>query len=415
MPGKSDDTARAAPLEQEAVATAMTWWVVAATTAIQAAISFAVLALTGMAPAAANSLGVPASYVGYHTSVVYGAAMLGTLPLGPAIARWGACRVNQASLLLAAAGCALAAVPALGVVAMGSLAMGFGLGSTVPAAAHLLARFTPRRRRNLFFSIKQTGVPFGGVLAGAVGPPIAVAFGWRWTLACVAAAAIALAALLQVARERWDDDREPGTSLKINPLHGLLLLRAGPELMALAAHGFFLGIVQLSTVSFLVTLLAIEAGLDLVAAGLVLSAFLMTGAAARVLWGWVADRAGSGLGVLALLAVCTTAGVLAVTTVSAGWSYAALMALFVALAVSAVGWNGVYLAEAARLAPAGQVAAATSGSISTLYFGALIGPSLFATAYGFVGSYAATFGLLGIAGAGAVAAAAVAIRAARRD
>jgi hypothetical protein len=41
----------------------------------------------------------------------------------------------------------------------------------------LLARFTPPDRRNIVFSLKQTGVPLGGILTAAVTPAIAVNFG----------------------------------------------------------------------------------------------------------------------------------------------------------------------------------------------------------------------------------------------
>lgn len=391
---------------------AMVWWVVVATTAVQAEISFAVLALTGIAPEAARNLGVPSSYVGYHISVAYAAGILSSLPMGPAIAKWGACRISQASMLLGAAGSALAAVPTLGVVAIGSIVMGIGLGMTVPAASHLLARFAPETRRNLIFSLKQTGVPLGGMLAGALGPPIAVAFGWRWTLATVVFGALVLVLLLQFARARWDDDRKPEIALRIEPTEGLRLMLSRPELAWLAALGFFLGVIQLCMVSFLVTLLVADVGLDLVAAGLVLSAVQATGVAGRILWGWAADRLRSGIAVLAIQSIWTTVGVLAVATLSPEWPYLAILALFVALAASAVGWNGVYLAEVARMAPAGQVGAATGGGVSTVFLGALVGPSLFAAAHGFVGGYTATFGLLGAAGFAAIGCALAARRAA---
>ena len=63
-----------------------------------------------------------------------------------------------------------------------ALALGLGYGLLTPSASHLLARFAPAERRNLIFSLKQTGVPFGGIGAALITPAIAVTFGWRWAL-----------------------------------------------------------------------------------------------------------------------------------------------------------------------------------------------------------------------------------------
>jgi len=48
-------------------------------------------------------------------------------------------------------------------------------------------------------------------------------------------------------------------------------------------------------------------------------------------------------------------------------------------------WNGIYMAEVARLAPADRVADATSSSTLFTFLGYVAGPSLFAAAVPFVG------------------------------
>jgi len=67
---------------------------------------------------------------------------------------------------------------------------------------------------------------------------------------------------------------------------------------------------------------------------------------------------------------------------------------------SAVGWNGVYLAEVARRAPDGQVGAATGGTQFFTFFGALSGPPVFAGLVWLTGGYKwgfAVFALLPLA------------------
>jgi hypothetical protein len=54
---------------------------------------------------------------------------------------------------------------------------------------------------------------------------------------------------------------------------------------------------------------------------------------------------------------------------------------------SAIGWNGVYLAGAARLAPGGQVIAATGGCLFFTFLGVVVGPPVFAAVAAFTDSY----------------------------
>jgi MFS family permease len=65
--------------------------------------------------------------------------------------------------------------------------------------------------------------------------------------------------------------------------------------------------------------------------------------------------------------------------------------LLVAFGASAIGWNGVYLAEVARRAPAGMAGAATGGTLAITFLGVVIGPVLFGALSAAAGSYRAGF------------------------
>lgn len=391
------------------------WWALLVTTVMQATMSFALLTPPGIAPEMAAAVGVPAAYVGYHVSFAYGMGMVTSLFAGVIVRRFGPVRTNQAAILFGALGSLLAATGVLPAMALGSLVMGSGIGLTTPAASHLLARFTPAHRRNLIFSIKQTGVPLGGILAGLVGPPIAVAFGWRWSLVAVAAFSIAIVLATQPSRDRWDDDRDASVRFRRNPFSDIAVVFQAPALKWLTIAGFFLGFVQLSFVGFLVTILVEEIGFSLLAAGFLLSITQAAGVGGRTLWGFVADRVRDGLGVLVALSAASVLVMLGVIALSPAWPTLAVQILFVLLALTAVAWNGVHVAETARLAPPGLVGAATGASVSLIGLGALIGPSSFAIAYGFVGSYAQTFALLAVAGAFATFSLWLSRAAAKRD
>jgi MFS family permease len=80
------------------------------------------------------------------------------------------------------------------------------------------------------------------------------------------------------------------------------------------------------------------------------------------------------LGVLGLIMSSSAA---ATCFVSLSVPYAAVVVLGALFGASAVGWNGVYLAEVARKAPAGRASMATGGTLFFTYFGGVIAPPLF--------------------------------------
>jgi hypothetical protein len=83
-------------------------------------------------------------------------------------------------------------------------------------------------------------------------------------------------------------------------------------------------------------------------------------------------------------------------SVTPQWPAAVMAALFLVFGASAIGWNGLFLAEVARLSPPGKVSVATSGAMVWNFAGILIGPALFALIYRINGSYVYTFGLLSL-------------------
>src|SRR5262245_66651683 len=79
----------------------------AETTAIQAVGTMAVLVVPTIAPKIAETVGVPAGRVGYQISLLYLAAMFGSLAAGAPVARLGPCRPRPGPLVPTAPGPAL--------------------------------------------------------------------------------------------------------------------------------------------------------------------------------------------------------------------------------------------------------------------------------------------------------------------
>ncbi|WP_353236089.1 MFS transporter [Diaphorobacter ruginosibacter] len=374
-----------------------TWIPLAVTLAIQSMVAMALLTLPVMAPEAASSLGVSPALVGVYVAIVYGGAMFASLAAGTAVKRWGAIRVSQLGLLLCAFGLALCAVSSVVAIAIGALLIGLGYGPITPASSHLLAKTTAPERMSLVFSVKQTGVPLGGVFAGAIVPGAALMLGWQGALLVAAAANLLCAAIAQPLCRSLDADRDSAQPLVLGSLsQPIRLVLKHPALRMLAACSFVFSMVQLSLTTYLVTYLHDALAYTLIAAGAVLSVAQVGGIAGRVLWGWVADRYMGARNMLAALAALMAVSAIAAAMFSADMPPLLIMAVLVVFGATAIGWNGVYLAEVARQAPAGLASVATGGTLAITFLGVVLGPPVFGAMVELSGTYRISFALLAV-------------------
>lgn len=388
--------------------------VVAATMLAQVGSVMGLAVFPVIAPRLTAELGVSPSTIGYQVSLVYGAAALAAPFMSFTVVRWGACRTTQVGLSICALAMALALTSSVPALLATSLLLGFGMTVMTPASGHLLFRFSPARNRNLIFSIKQTGVPLGWMIMALAAPAITLAFGWRWAIAFVLAFALATALALQPVRARWDDDRRPDAAVWASPAAGLRVLWQRPVLRWLSIASLCLTFVQLCLNTFLVTMLVEEAGYSLVAAGVMLSFVQGAGVAARIVFGWIADRSGDSLGLLQKIAVTMAVCCIVSVFFAPTWPAALQIIFFIVFGASAVGWNGLFLAEIAHGSPRGMVSVATSAAMMWNFGGILIGPALFAATYQVTGSYTQTYGWLSLVAVAGVVFVTLS-RSARRD
>ncbi|MEE8122785.1 MAG: MFS transporter [Alphaproteobacteria bacterium] len=373
---------------------------------IQALISMAALTVPVFAVKAAADIGIPARWVGAYVSLIYVSAMFTSVLGGLFVLRFGAVRVSQLCLCIAAAGLCLTTTAWLPLVALGALVMGIGYGPPTPASSHVLARHTPRRFMPLVFSVKQTGVPLGGALAGALVPTLVLAYGWRGASLAAAALCVATAIFLQPLRAGLDADRDRRRRLGGNPLFPLRWVLADRVLRRLAFLSFLYSAVQMCLTAYLVTYLVEAVNLDLVGAGIVFAVAQTAGVLGRILWGAVSDVLITARQMLALLGVMMAAAALAMASFAPGWSLAAILAVSVIFGTTAIGWNGIYLAEFARLAPPGQAGVLTGGALFITFAGVVVAPPLFGAWVAFSGSYGSGFvalAALALAGAALMA------------
>ena len=391
--------------------------VLALTTATQSFSTLGILVLAAVAPAVAKGLGVSPALIGYQVGIVFFGAMLSTSAAGGIVMRFGAVRSSQITLWLIAAGCALSASGSIAALVAGAIAMGLGYGIPNPAASQLLARVPSKRGMNLLYSIKQTGVPIGGILSGMIAPPLAVAYGWQSALLACALALAVLGLAIGVVRKDWDGDRQPDAPVLSSALHSFGLVWRHEPLRWIAFTSLLYSAVQLSLTGFLATYLVSDAGMSLVRAGTVLSITHASGAIGRLTWGWIADRLRSGGLALILNGSLGTLGALLTAAIGPRWPLAGVIATSAFFGFCAVGWNGVYMAVISRLSPSGSVSFAVGGSLVWTYAGVIVMPPTFAALHDRLHwSYGHGFALLSIVtllGVGCVVLARRAVAAAR--
>ena len=353
------------------------------TIAIQVMTSLSMMTVPVLAPTAAADIGLSATYVGLFVGIVYLGAMLSSLVGGTLVLRYGAIRVSQTCLLFCATGLALAMLALPAALAAAAFLIGCGYGPITPASSHVLAKSTPRHLMGLVFSIKQTGVPLGGALAGVLVPLLVLAGGWRAALAAMSLTCLAVAALSQAVRSSLDADREPGQRLGFASIVApLKLVMASAPIRALAFAAMCYAGMQMCLMGYLVTYLVRDLGLPMVQAGVTLAVAQGGGIVGRILWGTVADRWLAPRRVFGLLGLLMSAGSALAAAYSAAWPTPLLLATCALFGAAAIGWNGVHLSQVAHLAPAGKVGLATGGSLFISFFGVVAAPPFFGAIVG---------------------------------
>jgi MFS family permease len=364
--------------------------------------SLAIFTIPVMAPAIARSLDVSPSLLGAWSALLWGSSLFTVFTAGHFISRHGALRASQACLVFCMGGLACAAsgwLPGLGLAA---ILIGLGQGLETPASSALLARLTPLNRQALLFSIKQTGVQVAGMLAGIVFPLLLLATSWQGALIMT----LALTAAMVLTVERLRGELEPPQSVRTGGLTMLAAMRhvrGDPRLVRLTFASFAYIAMQVCANTFLVTWAVTELGASLLVAGQAFAAMQIGGFLGRIAWGLVCGprlRAHNVLiGLGAGMALCAV-GLHLLTPQS---SPALLAALSLATGLTVAGWNGLFLAEVARLSPPGEVGRVTSASFLFGSAGLVLGPVIFSVVAA-ASSYATAMLMMGcIAALGMIA------------
>lgn len=364
---------------------------VAATLAVQSLTAMALAVPSVLAPVAAGDFDAAPTAVGRWVGFSYMVAMFAGLAGGTFVGRYGPARMLQVAALGVALGLAVGAGSHITLLLVCGALLGAAHGLVNPASSAILAVASPPRIRSMVFSVKQTGVPVGGAVAGTLVPAMLLWMSWQAAVLVLALGATALVALLAPYRRVYDGARRR-ERLHIRGFAAPVAeVWANRPVLELALVSTVYSAVQISFITYLVSYLKIELGYSLVAAGLVFSASQIAGALGRVAWGAVADHVFEPRAVLAALGLVMALCAVALALFTPDWPQAAVLAVCVLYGATAVGWNGVFLAEVARLAPEGRVAIITGGTQFFTFAGVVIGPPLFGAIASLTESYGAGF------------------------
>ena len=342
-------------------------------TGLQALVAIALFAPGVLAP----KLGIAEREVGAFTTAVFAVGAATSVYGGLLAARLGPFAVAALCALAVAAAMALSTSGTLPALIVAGLLLGLAFGPETPASSTLLSKLAAPEQRPLIFSVRQTGNQIGAMI-GSLSLPLIAAVSPVGGFAMIAVLALAALSIFLALRPRYDPPAR-GEGERLDVMGALELIAREPPLVRLAVASMPFSAMQLALNAFFVTFSVHVLQTSHVAAGVLLAIAQCGGLVGRLTWGFVATRIGSAGKVLVGLGLAMSALAVLLAMARPGWPQAAIGGIAFLLGLTASGWNGVFLAEVARLAPEGRVAETTGAVLMASYTGLLIGPVVVAS------------------------------------
>ena len=113
----------------------------------------------------------------------------------------------------------------------------------------------------------------------------------------------------------------------------------------------------------------------------------LSGFVARIAFGYASDHFFRPQLLLASLAAVGVTTLLIMLVVAHTASITVVITLAAVIGATVSGWNGVMMAELARLSPPGLVASVSASAVTCIYLGYMIGPVVTSGLVGLSGSY----------------------------
>jgi len=271
---------------------------------------------------------------------------------------WGAAADRWGERVVLATGLSLAGVVLVGASSVhGAVSLGLSLalagaagGSDFAASGRLILGWFARHERGLAMGIRQSSQPLGVALAAATLPALGASGTTRPLLFLGGFCLVAAVLVVVLVR---DPDRAkaqaPAGQAAVDGSGRPASPYRQPVLWRIHAASALLVVPQFTVATFALVYLVDARGWTALAAGRLLAAAQVCGAASRLGAGYWSDRAGSRMRPMRILAVSTGAGMLALAIAVAAGSSAAVPVLL-ACGVVAVSTNGLAFTAVAEYA-----------------------------------------------------------------
>ncbi|MGZ0188295.1 MAG: MFS transporter, partial [Alphaproteobacteria bacterium] len=358
------------------------WTPLILTMLTQAAATMAAYTLSTASPHIAPDLGVENEDVAQLVAIIYLMGALSAMTIPPFIHRYGGLAISMVICSMTVVMLAISSM-ATSIIMLSAAAVALGCiyGATAPSSSHVLAPLAPPHRRNIIFSIRQIGVPLGGILGGVLVPPLILLGGWRAAFQAQLVFAMLLFMALYLVRHRYDRNRDRQRRVFEfgGPRRMLQLLRDLPELRPLAILSFVYSGAQLCFGTFLVTQLVRVFGDSAYAfaSAIALVAFQLSGITTRIILGIIADSMISARTLLAAQGLIMAAAAVAAANYGADWPLWLVLVNCAVAGATASGYTGLAFAEFARIGGVARTAETTGLGAAVMFSGVAVMAPLF--------------------------------------
>ena len=355
------------------------WVIVAILWSLHAVAYLNISSLGVLAPFIKNDLQLTSAEVGILISALSIGASLSQLPVG-LLSDFAGVRLmlTFAIVLIGFLLAMFSLAPTYPIALAALLIYGLANGMISPTTSKSILDWFPKSGRATAMGIKQTGVNFGGIMAGFLLPLLTVYLTWRNTLLALGLAEAAMAVLVyKVTRESPRKSNLPLAPLAWKKMFQMALHR---DMLILGAISFCFMACQFSYSTYLTLFLTREMHYPIAKAGQYFALSYFVGALGRVLWSLASDYwlDGRRKGVLFLIALILCLSSLALGALSFFPASSPLLLIIIfAFGVSGIGWNAIYLTIVGEAVGKESVALATGAGFFYGFLGSLVGPPFF--------------------------------------
>jgi sugar phosphate permease len=348
--------------------------------ASQAGLSYLEQGVPALVPYLKADLGLSSPAAGVFAVSVNAGRAVSSTAAGRLVARFGRRRSLLAGCVASGAaglGAALATSSSLTLVLL--VAAGIVQMTAIVAGITGIGRWFSRRSRGTALGLRQAAVSVGGLLAAVTLPALAIAYGWRVSLAVAGATTIALGV---AGAWLYREPSEPEIAgLPMSSSHRPLAstVRADRAIRRTIIVAMTFSASQYVVLAYVQVYFVEELQVGLGAAAAVLASVQVAAVAGRLGWGVLSDVAFRGRRTGVMAAMLGLAGAAAVGTAFVPPDLALALGLPLAfvLGLTTVGSPGIYVALLADIAPAGAQETTMGTALSFVLGSAVVVPPLF--------------------------------------